>query len=312
MLCSSHNNGSTRRARRDVTRGFSLAELLVVIGIIALLIAIVLAPLRNAHRHAVSARCAAQLGQIGIALENAITVYKYYPLPDDGGRPVRYTWIDVLVEQADLSNVKSAYCPADPRPGDLNAARSAQHDLRYPGSPEQPGIDYSYGISVPLSSGRWHQGNMTPPPSEDGTRYPLDYTRYTSNRVLAADGNWNTIYNLSGNAILSGEWSDPTQFDNTVAWRHGGPSANVLYQDGHVSRLRYQMHEPEPVNTTLSYLWFPGEPIFVSPAYDVLGPYYPDVPESKKQKTRTDSFVPEEMDPLYYTENLLWTQIHHK
>lgn len=292
-------------------RGFSLAELLVVTGIIALLISVMLPPLHAAHKQAQAAQCGAQLQQIGLALESGRAEHRgFYPLWDDGGSPTRYTWIDLLVQQRLLPTPRIGYCPDDLRPSELSAARGLQQQVIYPGSASAYGIDYSYGIAVPLSAGSWA---WTPTGDEPvGRRYVLeDYERSPGQRVLAGDAHWSTLYNLSGDALEGHDWSYPTQYDNMVAWRHRGLSANMLFQDGHVSRLKYLPGKAEPVNTAKAFVWFPGESMNIAPGYSYQGNDYPNRPLVTSAGEARGNF-PQELVPKHYTDHMLWTQIPNK
>ena len=283
-----------------------------MIGIIALLIAILLPPLQLARRQAVSTSCAAQLLQLGVALQTSKNETGFYPLWDDGGSPTRFTWIDVLIQRGYLPDRRVAYCPEDPAPSTLNAARAAHHGVTYPGGDAEPGIDYSYGIGAPLSSGAWQWRSSYAPPGDDRRRRFDGADRYTSQRILAADADWSVVYNVSGDATTGLDWSYPTQYDNTIAYRHPGRTANALYQDLHVSRIQYEVASTAaPVNTVHSFLWYPGEPVHVGPEHSFGDNYYPSVPAFDGEGAHSGG-IPDEMVPAYYTHHLLWTHITHK
>jgi prepilin-type N-terminal cleavage/methylation domain-containing protein/prepilin-type processing-associated H-X9-DG protein len=317
------------RVRAAAQPGFSLAEMLVVIGLIALLIAITVPPLMGARRQALQTQCGVHLQALGKSLEHARTEYRFYPLWDDGGSPIRYTWIDLLTQRRYLEigtagaataterramqdGLRVGYCPADVLPDGLNEARHG--DLTYPLDRNRRGVDYSYGIGAPLSAGGWAWRPTSP---QDRPRRFRDWERNSAGRVLATDAYASAVFNLGGNALRSGIWNDPTQFDNTVAWgRHGiiggGFGANLLFQDGHVQPLAYRLKDPLPINTAQYFVWYPGEPITVGPDDQYAGNYYPSAPPPSLLSNPPAETFPVELIPAWYTQNQNWTRITHK
>jgi prepilin-type N-terminal cleavage/methylation domain-containing protein/prepilin-type processing-associated H-X9-DG protein len=136
-------SGSTfamNRENGNRKRGFTLVELLVVIGIIALLIAMLLPALGKAREQAKTVACRSNLHQIGIYLEIYSQNWRgwVYPPGMGAGSPLDRRW-PVVVFKPPVYNPPVMTCPSDNEPAEEHSYVLNSHlvDRKDPSDPNR-------------------------------------------------------------------------------------------------------------------------------------------------------------------------------
>jgi prepilin-type N-terminal cleavage/methylation domain-containing protein/prepilin-type processing-associated H-X9-DG protein len=173
-------NCSTPNPIRFTSRAFTLVELLVVIGIIALLISILLPALSKARQHAVTAACLSNLHQMDIGL-------MLYQGDNKGVDPGEYgsaTWMLAIGKYIapswfDPQNPPAKYAltfPVPPTSFSQQLAACAQFSPRVWFCPQAPlanAMADGTGKAINAASGSWGTTTIPWGPGTEGNMYYL-------------------------------------------------------------------------------------------------------------------------------------------
>lgn len=252
-------------------RGFTLVELLVVIGILAVLIALLLPVLNKVRRQAAQVACLSNLRQLGMALIAYSTVNKgWLPAPACGAFTQPEDWVHWQPDRDASDSSIRPYLGGDFNvlkcPLGLGDRRGAVSTL--------PPYPFSYSLNI------WMTGvNYTRPgyatPYWEPAAHKLTQVRHSSRKILAVeedssainDGAWFPP-NYGGDPVTPGRRFFPSgrhdgdgrEFPSTYSSGEEGllsnsRRGNVLFADGHAEFFRRE-------NSLYSYF---VEPNFYSP-----------------------------------------------
>ena len=209
--------------RKNIRNGFTIVELLVVIGIISLLTALLLPGLGKARYLARRVSCSSNLHQVDMAMHLYLNENKdTYPCaqdPVDPNKPNIWLWMGrgwrsfiapYFGEKIDINNPSVLRCPGDQTAAGTYEATSYAYSMAFYHSPQQINDMNSY---------TYNYQNPKPSVSQESDRVVKP-----SGKIIAGD--WNSNHQrLNTGEVDKGWW-------NTFGCR------NFLFADGQVQMLQ--------------------------------------------------------------------------
>ncbi|MCC7351284.1 MAG: prepilin-type N-terminal cleavage/methylation domain-containing protein [Phycisphaerales bacterium] len=241
-------------------RAFTLVELLVVIGIIALLISILLPSLTQAREQAKSVQCLSNLRQVSLALQMYVNdnsgwfpcytfEFQGVPKPAAGGQ---FGWNDTLVRKGYLPTPKVFDCPSfEAETPDWNNLPQNHLDSEWTWA-----VWTEYGYSMGMIGATWTGTTLkqlTTPAKQSQVKNPAETIVLTDTRYYA-DGIWQ---GMRGYFVTWTDY-DPAPGDRVGMGipdaRHGRKTTvNVAWVDGHCSAVTVKDYE-RPLGSGLTNL----------------------------------------------------------
>jgi prepilin-type processing-associated H-X9-DG protein/prepilin-type N-terminal cleavage/methylation domain-containing protein len=210
-----------RRATAGRGQGFTLVELLVTVGIVALLVGLLVPAVASVRRASLETRCRSNLRQMAVALGSYLnTNEEHYPISSHttGSVSDPSAWMQSLESHGFVGDVRR--CPADT----FALERPTSYATNTYFEPLVAGIDLDPFTGEPLPGGRTSAVSRL-------AQVPHPATTFWAVETPGA-GLIDHLHSVG--------WTSSAQIADAVAVERHGESSNVLFADGHDSPVLWR------------------------------------------------------------------------